>query len=191
MEVKLSSQAEINKIWRPAHISWWLSWFSSRHSQLLISYRTCSFDHSYCFLCKLHCHPHSSQLLPWMFPQVLYLDIGFLAPCLVGTWSSMEVCSPRKLKHFGLLPFALGHWSHPLHHGCAGGKSPTTAWCYHVNTDQNLRGMLPAPCWIYATKNWGSSEGKRVSNQALARCKVVGECMLLCFVLLCLSPSSY
>jgi len=28
--------------------------------------------------------------------------------------------------------------------------------------------MLPAPCWIYATKNWGSSEGKRGSNPLLA-----------------------
>ncbi len=27
--------------------------------------------------------------------------------------------------------------------------------------DQNLRGMFPKPCWIYATKNQSSSEGKR------------------------------
>ncbi len=25
-------------------------------------------------------------------------------------------------------------------------KSATTACCYHVNVDQNLRGILPAPC---------------------------------------------
>ncbi len=39
------------------------------------------------------------------------------------------------------------------HHGCAAGKSAATAWCYHVNIDQNLWGMFPTPCWIYATKN--------------------------------------
>ncbi len=32
-------------------------------------------------------------------------------------------------------------------------KSAATAWCYHVNMDQNLWGMFPTPCWIYATKN--------------------------------------
>ncbi len=31
-------------------------------------------------------------------------------------------------------------------------KSAATAWCYHVNMDQNLWGMFPKPCWIYATK---------------------------------------
>ncbi len=36
---------------------------------------------------------------------------------------------------------------------CAADKSAATAWCYHVNMDQNLRGMFPTPCWIYATKN--------------------------------------
>ncbi len=25
-------------------------------------------------------------------------------------------------------------------------------WCYHVNMDQNLWGMFPTPCWIYATE---------------------------------------
>ncbi len=39
------------------------------------------------------------------------------------------------------------------HHGCAADKSAATAWCYHVNMDQNLWGMFPTPCWIYATKN--------------------------------------
>ncbi len=39
------------------------------------------------------------------------------------------------------------------HHGCAANKSAETAWCYHVNMDQNLWGMFPKPCWIYATKN--------------------------------------
>ncbi len=39
------------------------------------------------------------------------------------------------------------------HHGCAADKSAATAWCYHVNMDQNLRGMFPKPCWIYSTKN--------------------------------------
>ncbi len=32
-------------------------------------------------------------------------------------------------------------------------KSAATVWCYHVNMDQNLWGMFPKPCWIYATKN--------------------------------------
>ncbi len=43
------------------------------------------------------------------------------------------------------------------HHGCAAEKSAETAWCYHVNMDQNLWGMFPTPCWIYATKKakWG------------------------------------
>ncbi len=31
--------------------------------------------------------------------------------------------------------------------------------------DQNLRGMFPTPCWIYATKNQSSSEGKRGSTR--------------------------
>ncbi len=39
------------------------------------------------------------------------------------------------------------------HHGCAADKSAATAWCYHVKMDQNIRGMFPTPCWIYATKN--------------------------------------
>ncbi len=39
------------------------------------------------------------------------------------------------------------------HHGCAANKSAATAWCYHVNMDQNLWEMFPTPCWIYATKN--------------------------------------
>ncbi len=39
------------------------------------------------------------------------------------------------------------------HHGCAADKSAETAWCYHVNMDQNLWGMFPTPCWINATKN--------------------------------------
>ncbi len=34
------------------------------------------------------------------------------------------------------------------HHGSA-----AIAWCYHVNMDQNLWGMFPTPCWIYALKN--------------------------------------
>ncbi len=38
-------------------------------------------------------------------------------------------------------------------HGCAADKSAETVWCYHVNMDQNLWGMFPTPCWIYATKN--------------------------------------
>ncbi len=46
------------------------------------------------------------------------------------------------------------------HHGCAAGKSAATAWCYYVNMDQNLWGRFPTPCWMYATKNEGSSEGK-------------------------------
>ncbi len=40
-----------------------------------------------------------------------------------------------------------------LHHECAAEKSAATAWCYHVNMDQNIWGMFPTPCWIYATKN--------------------------------------
>ncbi len=39
------------------------------------------------------------------------------------------------------------------HHGCAADKSAATAWCYHDNMDQNLSGMFPTPCWIYAMKN--------------------------------------
>ncbi len=39
------------------------------------------------------------------------------------------------------------------HHGCAADKSAATAWCYHVNMDQNLWGMFPTPCWIYSMKN--------------------------------------
>ncbi len=39
------------------------------------------------------------------------------------------------------------------HHGCAADKSAATAWCCHVNMDQNLWGMFSTPCWFYATKN--------------------------------------
>ncbi len=39
------------------------------------------------------------------------------------------------------------------HHGCAADKSAATAWWYHDNMDQNLWGMFPTPCWIYAMKN--------------------------------------
>ncbi len=49
-------------------------------------------------------------------------------------------------------------------------KSAATVWCYHVNMDQTIWGMFPTPCWIYATKNQGSSEGKKGSNPVLARC---------------------
>ncbi len=56
------------------------------------------------------------------------------------------------------------------HDGCEADKSAATTWCYHVNMDQNLWGMFPKPCWIYATKNQGSSEDKRGSNLALAKC---------------------
>ncbi len=38
------------------------------------------------------------------------------------------------------------------HHGCAADKSAATTWIYRVNMDQNLWGMFPTPCWIYATK---------------------------------------
>ncbi len=44
-------------------------------------------------------------------------------------------------------------WSRDSHHGWAADKSAATAWCYHVNMNQNLWGMFPTPCWIYATKN--------------------------------------
>ncbi len=59
-------------------------------------------------------------------------------------------------------------------------KSAATSWCYHVNMDQNLWGMFP--CWIYATKNYGRSEGKRGSNPGTSKGvpnKVAGECILL------------
>ncbi len=36
------------------------------------------------------------------------------------------------------------------HHGCAADKSAATALFYHVNMNQNLWGMFPTPCWIYA-----------------------------------------
>ncbi len=39
------------------------------------------------------------------------------------------------------------------HHGCAADKSAATAWCYHINMDQNLWGMFPTPCWMYIMKN--------------------------------------
>ncbi len=40
-----------------------------------------------------------------------------------------------------------------LHHGCAANKSAATAWFYHVKMNQDLWGMFPAPCWIYAAKS--------------------------------------
>ncbi len=44
-------------------------------------------------------------------------------------------------------------WNGRVHHGCAADKSAETVWCYHVNMDQNLWGMFPTPCRIYATNN--------------------------------------
>ncbi len=44
-------------------------------------------------------------------------------------------------------------YSEDSHHGCAANKSAGTAWCYHVNMDQNLWGMFSTHCWIYALKN--------------------------------------
>lgn len=35
--------------------------------------------------------------------------------------------------------------------------------------DQILWGVLPSPCWIFATQTSGSSEGKKRSNPILAR----------------------
>lgn len=29
----------------------------------------------------------------------------------------------------------------------------STVWCHHVNMDQNIWGMFPASCWMYATNN--------------------------------------
>ncbi len=48
------------------------------------------------------------------------------------------------------------------HHGRTADKSAATAWCYHVNMNQNLWGMFPTPCWIYDMNNYSSSEGKSV-----------------------------
>ncbi len=39
------------------------------------------------------------------------------------------------------------------HNGCAADKSAATVWFYHDNMDQNLWGMFPKLCWIYATNN--------------------------------------
>lgn len=36
-----------------------------------------------------------------------------------------------------------------------------TVWCCCVIMEQNLRGMIPAPCWVCAMMNEGSSEGIR------------------------------
>ncbi len=74
------------------------------------------------------------------------------------------------------------------HHGCAADKSAATAWCYHVNMHQNLWEMFPTPSWIYATKNQGSSEGKRGSNPVLARWQ--DGSMLSCSLCQILSLSS-
>ncbi len=38
------------------------------------------------------------------------------------------------------------------HHGCAADKSAATAWCYHVNMDQNLWGMFPTSV---ESMSWG------------------------------------
>lgn len=45
------------------------------------------------------------------------------------------------------------------HHICAANKSAATGWCYHVNTDQNLWGMFPAPCWKSAMNVAVKAEG--------------------------------
>ncbi len=36
--------------------------------------------------------------------------------------------------------------------GCGNGTFTATAWCYHVNMNQNLWGIFPTPRQIYATK---------------------------------------
>ncbi len=50
-------------------------------------------------------------------------------------------------------PLGCGGTGYSRSIGCAADKSAATVWCYHVNMDQNLWGMFPTPCWIYATKN--------------------------------------
>ncbi len=46
-------------------------------------------------------------------------------------------------------PLVCGGTRHS-HHGCAADKSAATVWCHHVNMNQNIWGMFPTPCWIYA-----------------------------------------
>lgn len=41
-------------------------------------------------------------------------------------------------------------------------------WCDHVSVDENLSGLFPAPWWIYGTKTWSTSEGKRGPIMGLA-----------------------
>ena len=41
-------------------------------------------------------------------------------------------------------------------------QKAATVWRYHVNMDQHLWGIFPAPWWINVTKNQGSSKVKRV-----------------------------
>ncbi len=83
------------------------------------------------------------------------------------TWHFTQMASTITWSQSKRAPLGCGG-REDLHHGCAADKSAATAWCYHVNIDQNLRGMFPTPCWICATKNYGSSEGKRRSNPVLA-----------------------
>ncbi len=65
------------------------------------------------------------------------------------TWQWVHctpVASTVTRSQFNRAPLGCGGMGDSLH-GCAANKSAATVWCYHVNMDQNLWGMFPAPCW--------------------------------------------
>ncbi len=58
--------------------------------------------------------------------------------------------------------------------------SRAAAWCYHVNMDQNLWGIFPTACWIYATRIKAVLKSKGVqpgtSRVYLISCQLVYIC---------------
>ncbi len=54
-------------------------------------------------------------------------------------FTQMASTVPRS--QFNRAPLGCGRTG-DLYHGCAADKSAATAWCYHVNMDQNLWGMF-------------------------------------------------
>ncbi len=74
---------------------------------------------------------------------------GFLNMTMSSLYSNVSTVTRSQSSR---VPLGCGGTGYS-HHGCAADKSAATAWCYHVNMGQNLWGLFPTPCWIYATKN--------------------------------------